>query len=123
MSDSGNIFGGYVEKRWRSNDGGISDPNSFIFSLINEDETPFKAVCTTGNAIYCNPSFGPIFGFGSATDILIYSNSNIELNSGTFFGHNYPHPDYPVGSEDAKCILAGSEFFNTVEIEVFAITN
>lgn len=60
------------------------------------------------------------FGFGRAHDKYICSNDHTGIN---IFGYNYRYPDYPAGSKIAKSILAGSEYFKTVEIEVFTLKN
>ncbi len=74
-----------------------------------------------GNAIYCDSSYGPIFGGGH--DILISSGSNANQTSYTDFGSSYYHADYQNGTDKAKSILAGSYRFQTLEIEVFVRTN
>jgi hypothetical protein len=53
---SGNIFGVFTEQEWNSNSEFITDPNAFIFSLINKREKPFKAFCLNEGiyAIFCN---------------------------------------------------------------------
>jgi hypothetical protein len=72
-------------------------------------------------SIYCGSTYGPIFGSGN--DISIMSNSNLNQDSISKFGRSYKHPDYQYETEKAKSILAGSEYFQTVEIEVFVATN
>jgi len=72
-------------------------------------------------AIYCDPTYGPIFGSG--IDILIASGSNSNQNSYSHFGRSYKHADYQYGTEKARSILAGSYKFQTIEIEVFVATN
>jgi hypothetical protein len=39
------------------------------------------------------------------------------------FGFVYKHPDYLKDTDKAENILAGSHFFETVEIEVYAKSN
>ena len=41
---SGIIFGDYTEQEWHSKGGFVTDPNAFIFSLVNKEEKPFKAL-------------------------------------------------------------------------------
>jgi len=120
-SEHGNIFGGFTEKAWKSTNGGCADPKSFIFSLVNKDNKPFKAVFTNSEyAINCHSYFGPIFGSG---DIHIMSSSNSNRRSFSYFGNSYEHADYQFGTEKAKTILAGSHYFQTHEIEVFVLIN
>jgi len=40
---SGNIFGGFTEKEWHSDDDFVTDPNAFIFSLVSKKKKTFKA--------------------------------------------------------------------------------
>jgi hypothetical protein len=118
-SEHGNIFGVFTKKAWDSTDGFVADPKEFIFSLVNKENKPFKAVCSSNNAIFqypfCGPSFGP--------DIYIAPDSNSNRDSFSVFGSNYKHADYQNGTEKAKSILGGSYNFKTVEIEVFVATN
>ena len=90
----------------------IRDQNAYIFSLVNGDSSPFKALCATGStnkAIYCEPECGPTFGDG---DFCISSNSNHNQQSFSS-GQSDSHPLYN------RAILAGAQFFQTVEIEVY----
>ena len=119
-STNGNIFGGFVKKAWDSSSGLVEDSNAFIFSLVNKENNPFKVMCTNApHAIDCNLYYGPIFG----NDICISSDSNSNQNSISFFGHSYEHASYEYQSEKAQTILAGSKHFQTLEIEVFFVTN
>lgn len=65
---SRNVFEGFAEQPWVSSCEGhftpVSDPNSFIFSLVNKANNPFKAVCSVcgKNALRCASSFVPSFG-------------------------------------------------------------
>jgi hypothetical protein len=123
-STNGNIFGGFTEKKWQSTINGqyVADPNAFVFSLVNKENKPFKGICTdSGKAIVCNSSYGPVFG--ASHEICITSDSNSNQNSLSNFGLAYMHDDYKYGTEKAKSILAGSYYFQTVEIEVFVVTN
>jgi len=115
-SEHGNIFGGFTEKAWDSASRDVIDPKAFIFSLVNKKNKPFKVMCTNGaNAIYCYSRFGPTFG---ESDICIFSDSNSNKLSYSDFGSSYKHPDYQYITEN-KSILAGSNRFQTSEIEVF----
>ena len=120
---SGNIFGGFTEQEWHSRGGFVTDPNAFIFSLVNKEENPFKVLCSNEGeyAIHCDSDHGPCFG-GEGTklkDICIRTDSNIK-KSDCNFGFAYKHPDYLKDTDKAKNILAGSYNFETVEIEVYA---
>jgi hypothetical protein len=116
-STSGNIFGGYTEKPWSSNGGGVKDPHAFVFSLINKDDKPFKVKCSNNAyAILCHSDCGPSF----VEDITVETNSHINRDSYTDFGCSYEHPEYTYDTEEARNILAGSFNFQTVDIEVFS---
>ena len=116
------MFGGFAEKAWDSSGQFYDDQKAFLFSLVNKENKPFKVMCTNGaNAIYCNPSYGPTFGGGH--EIYISSSSNLNQKSFSYFGTSYKHADYQSGTLKAKSILAGSHFFQTLEIEVFVRTN
>ena len=124
---SGNIFGGFTEQKWHSRVKWVTDPNAFIFSLVNKEENPFKAMCSNEGkqAIRCSLLRGPCFG-GEGTklkDICIGSNSNLNIDSRCNFGYSYQHPDYEKDSDEAQNILAGSFNFETLEIEVYAESN
>jgi hypothetical protein len=43
QSENGNVFGGFIEEEWSSLQI-VTDPNAFIFSLINYDNKPFKVM-------------------------------------------------------------------------------
>ncbi len=117
----GNVFGGYTEQAWNSYGHAVADPSAFIFSLINEKNRPFKVLCVNGgrNAIGGYGGNGPTFGDEYPEDICIRSDSNLNQYSYSNFGTLYKHAEYPWGSEEARSILAGSYYFQTVEIEVF----
>ncbi len=121
-STNGNIFGGFTEKTWQSTICQyVADPNAFVFSLVNKENKPLKGICTDSDkAIVCNSSYGAVFGVG---EIWITSDSNSNQKSLSNFGLTYMHDDYKYGTEKAKSILAGSYYFQTVEIEVFVVTN
>ena len=124
---SGNVFGGFTEQKWHSRGEWVTDPNAFIFSLVNKKDKPFKAMCKKGGkeTIFCDSRFGPCFGGDTqyVCDILIKTDSNKKKESYCDFGYDFHHPDYEKGTHEAKNILAGSYKFETVEIEVFAKTD
>jgi hypothetical protein len=92
-----------LEKAWKSTSGFFADPKAFIFSLVNKENKPFKAVCTNSEyAIYCHSSCGPSFG---GTEIRIMASSNSNRNSYSYFGSHYEHADYQEDTEKAKTII------------------
>ena len=90
---------------------------SFIFSLVDKEGlAPFKSMVKhagSSKAIYCAPSYGPIFGSG---DILIADNASQNTHSHTYFGRSYSLPN---GVTDSLTILAGTHSFSPDEVEVF----
>ena len=117
-SANGYIFGGFMTQTWDSFGTWKEDKNAFIFSLINADNNPQKFLIkpvNSGNAIYCNTDYGPIFGAGH--DLLICNSANSINSSYSNFGSSY---NYSGGNP--KGILAGSYNFMINEMEVFAIT-
>ena len=119
-ASNGYIFGGYTQVNWSGDKISKTDPKSLIFSLINKENKPLVMKCKKEkSAIFCNPSCGPIFGTGY--DILIAGNSNSIDQSYSNLGGSYEHPEYDIGSNDAKIFLAGSNRFQTSEIEVFTL--
>ena len=61
----------------------------------------------------------PIFGAGM--DIQLKEFSDKYNNSSTRLGYSYRHPSYQEFSDESKNFLAGSYYFMTSEIEVFAL--
>ncbi len=121
---SGNVFGGYTEKAWSSlHEVRHIDPKSFIFSLINKENRPFKAQCDESIHVddgyprcYRNfPCFGPSFG----SDIRILNNSNKNRDSFSEFEDWYKYPFCGLRLNSSNVILAGTPYFKTTEIEVF----
>ena len=118
-STNGNVFGGYTEQNW-SGKCYKNDPNAFIYSLINKEKKPLVSKCLSDqSAICCSTTCGVIFGNSSSCDILICDNSNKAKESGSNLGSSYPHPNYEFDSEEANAFLAGSMYFQTLEIEVY----
>jgi hypothetical protein len=78
-SKNDNVFCGYTEQTWNHAYGCYkADPNSFIFSLINEFNKPIKIKCSQSNSIYCSSDYGPSFGMN---DLHIADKSNININT------------------------------------------
>ena len=85
--------------------------------MVNKDNKPLVMKRQNQNAIYCHLSYGPTFGNGY--DFYIADNSNVVNTSYSNLGSTYKHPEYAYGTNEAKCFLAGSYNFQTVEIEVY----
>ena len=82
---------------------------------------PFKCPISNGqngNAIYCHPSYGAIFGAGN--DLLIANNANTIQDSCSNLGRTYQPPaGYQYNTPQTKSLFAGSYQFTPTEIEVF----
>jgi len=116
---NGNIFGGYTDLPWTSREIDSIDNNAFIFSLVNEKNQPFISMSKNNvRAIFCDSRYGPVFGNLINNDIMISSDSNIDDESCSILGGSYERTGI---SHDDEFILAGSQNFQTVEIEVFRI--
>ena len=84
--------------------------------MDKEGLAPFKSMvkqAESSYAIYCWPSYGPVFGLG---DILIADNASQNTRSSTDFGLSYSLPN---GVTDRRTILAGTTTFSPDEVEVF----
>jgi hypothetical protein len=113
---SGFIFGGYTAVNWESSNNlkYKSDANAFIFSLTNKDNKPLKMNIDPNNnhhAICCHSECGPRFGY---CDIIITT-----MKSWSNLGWVYKHPQYAIGTDEARTFLAGSCEFQLDEIEVY----
>jgi hypothetical protein len=109
------IFGGYTTVSWVSFSGDKSDPNAFIFSLTNGDNEPLKMKINPNDhefAIRCNPGYGPVFGGG-------FHIAKPTMDSYSYLGHTYQHPQYAYGTNEASTFLAGSSDLQLDEIEVY----
>jgi hypothetical protein len=116
-----NVFGGFASAAWNSSGQYISDPNAFIFSLVNKYNEPIKMKVDPGNIQYslCGAaSYGPFFGGGH--DFAIFNNADSNKDSYSNLGFSYKHPNYSTGSIEAKEFLAGSFNFQLREIEVYS---
>jgi BTB/POZ domain-containing protein KCTD9 len=117
------IFGGFTSVSWESSAYGKfkSDPYAFIFSLTNKDNQPLKMKIDPNQhkwAILCYSSYGPMFGY---CDINIDNNANTTMNSYSFLGSPFKHPQYAYGTNEARTFLAGSYKFQLNEIEIYQI--
>jgi hypothetical protein len=115
---SSNIFGGYTMVIWDSSSTWKSDRNAFIFSLTNKDNQPLKMKVGPNehkHAIGCHSIYGPTFGY----DIHIANNANTTMSSSSNLGDCYSHPQYEFETDEAAYFLAGSEWFQLDEIEIY----
>ena len=118
--ETSNIFGGFTSTAWDSINEWKSDPDSFLFSLVNQDNKPIKMKVDkyeTKTAIYCDSLFGPSFGRG--TDLCVFDNANKNCQSYSNLSHSFKHPEYAASSNEAMAFLAGTFEFQLNEIEVY----
>jgi hypothetical protein len=115
-----NIFGGYTDLPWSSANRSYIDNNAFIFSLVNEQNQPFISMPKNNQgSIFCFSYYGPIFGNNQLNfDISIATDSNMNTASYSLLGNSFELTDI---SHDTQLILAGSQNFQTVEVEVYRI--
>ena len=133
-SSNGNIFGGFTSIPWESieydeENGYMYDFCAFLFSLVNKENRPliFEHTNESENikdadargSVWSSSKHGPLFGSGH--DLYIADKSNTNDDSYSNLGFTYTHPDYQRDSERANSILAGTQFFEVDEIEVFQI--
>ena len=76
------------------------------------------------NAIHCGSSYGPVFGvhgFGIeyGGDFIVSDNSHLSANCSSSLGSCFRHPKYEEESNEAMTFLAGSNYFQISEIEVY----
>ncbi|CAB4021282.1 Fibropellin-1 [Paramuricea clavata] len=112
------IFGGFATASFKG-PGFIHAPGSFIFSLRNNDNlTPFKIPLIndlTRKALYSYSDSGPSFRY----DLFISDKANSTANSLADLGREYQTPPgYKVYEENTQALLAGSENFTPLEVEV-----
>ena len=88
------IFSSFTTVAWESHYPGQfkSDPNAFLFCLINKGNIPCKMKMKSKNfAIHCNSYNGPSFGV-----------VNIFSNSSSILSRTYKHPQYVHGTNEAQ---------------------
>jgi hypothetical protein len=100
--ESSFIFGGFTTVDWESCPWPgkyKSDPNAFLFSLINKENRPLKMKIDPNyedRAIRCDSQLGPSFGF----DINIVNYANTTIDSYSKLGDSYSHPQYEFGTKE-----------------------
>ena len=111
------VFGGFTQEPWSSDDEYRPGSVSLLFSLVNEQNSPITLNCThLNNGIYCNKDLGPCFGEG---DLKIANSSNKNKKSRCCTGHTYQAKKADGTLDHKELFLAGSEYFQSEEIEVF----
>ncbi|CDW79395.1 UNKNOWN [Stylonychia lemnae] len=117
LSDSGNVFGGFVTKSWKSQYSWEGDINAFIFSLTHRTIHPYYNQNNT--AIKNDPNQSWNQGYG---DISIKDRCN-EVNSNTsWLGWSYALPHgFSFTETQSKTYLGGMINFKVLDIEVFQV--
>ena len=118
-SENGNVFGGYIDGAWNKLDEWMNDENAYLFSLINKDNNPLKMKCSFPENAAVGPRDTYIQCYGGGFgDLPLSADSNVD-DSFLNLGYSYEHPEYAYGSTEANEFLAGSEYFKTLEIEMY----
>jgi len=115
QSGPGHIFGGYTVLSWDSSSGNKYNATDFIFSITHGTKHANHKDSKT-RTIYCNASYGPVFGNGC--DFLIWQNGDTLASGSYAFGNITFELPYGV---DNNSYLAGSGKFTVTEMEVFAL--
>lgn len=115
QSTKNNVFGGYTSSTWDTSNSYKSDSSAFLFSLringaSNNVTFPIKQA-TSQFAIYCNSSYGAVFG---SDDALFVQNNAHTTNT----NNHELCGVYSCGSYN-KFYLNGASSFTPDEIEVF----
>jgi hypothetical protein len=115
-SSHGKVCGGYTALPWKKIKEWGSDPTAFTFSLTHH--TKHAKQKDLSRSIYCYPTHGPTFGgAGTGFDLKIEGECNVSNESCSYGTFTY---ELPPGA-DPSTYLAGSEYFNVAEIEIFAV--
>ena len=94
--------------------------NSFLFSLVNPSGlSPTKMPLKSGQegcAMYCDASYGPIFGGGSYHDLCIFNLPN-SSNCSPYLNNAYRCPS----GQNTNTFLTGGKTFTVSEMEVYRL--
>ena len=101
------------------------DSTAFLFSLVNKPGWQPLLLNQFGEhglerkySIYSCSDLGPAFGGGHDFSISDHASTNTDSRANP--GHTYSPPSgYSYGSSFAQSFLAGSQFFQPDEVEVF----
>lgn len=109
------IFGGYTTIPWSSRYAFYSDPQAFIFLLIENELTRYNTRSQEEVAVSHNISTGPIFGLD---DIHICHRAN---------ENNFSYSKFPKSYQDfekdglGRKTFSKTKFFSVAEIEVYKV--
>lgn len=121
------VFGGFTKAKWDQSNSYKSDPDAFLFTIVNiYKKPPIRLdIENPTQSIYCGAGFGPTFGAhtgekpGVDHDLHIsgLADSNINPSSHSYLG-SYSSRRYFYNSSN---FLAGSSLFKIDEIEAFVV--
>ena len=125
QTTSNSVFGGFTSGSWPVQP---YSQNAFIYSLRRSGITNNKKLMINdpSRATYGNYEIGPTFGigFGGLNDLYVSDKSNKNNNSNSNLVVSYQLPEnLTYGSIEADIYLAGSRYWQTVEIEVYQLTS
>jgi len=115
------IFGGFTSQSWQGSNVTKTDPQAFLFSLVNNDRYP-RILSVKGrgaNAIYCDPTSGPSFGRG---DLVINKGSRGtagKKGESKQFGSTFVVEMFAEGSDQSLNYLAGSPDFEITQLALY----
>ena len=111
-STTGHTFGAYASAPWTSAQSWTNVGGCFLFLVENpHNDAPTCFDCTnTGNAMYCDPNYGPTFGGGH--DIYI-------CDAGQSYT-NFPH-SYADTLGRGYATFTGARDFTPEDYEVWAV--
>lgn len=118
QSSQGYLFGGYTPLAWDSKSYNKHSTEGFIFTLTNPHKIPptkYTRNQQDSRAIYCNSSFGPVFG-NLHPDIAVSNNCHQNDNSYS----NFPSA-YNDTTRKGVTTFTGKSNFTVNEIEVFSV--
>ena len=107
-SKNGRKFGGFANKAFNASNNWLSDPNCFVFSLLNQECYYYN---NNGKMIYGSSSYGPLWGAGN--DLYMASGCLNNTNSTTIQSSF----DYK-GKSNA---LSGSSNFQAEDYETYQL--
>ena len=123
-STTGYIVGGFTSISWSTIGGHKSDPDAFLFSLTNPYNNPVVLkVKKADKAVFHNSNVGPSFG-----DLTVSNLSNANTRSCYLTGA-FESAKKIKTNENSKAFelrynnLGFDSFFQTVEIEVYQISD
>ncbi|PFX29375.1 uncharacterized protein LOC111324926 [Stylophora pistillata] len=110
-----NIFGGFTETSWNSQNIYLYCSQSFLFSMVNpQGVAPSKMPLANNQrkAIFCYCSHGPTFGGGF--DLHISNDADLNDSSYSNLGYSY---QLPTGHQST--FFTGAKYFCVTDYEVF----